>query len=397
MVGVKQITVLGATGSIGQSSLALVRQHPDRFAVHGLIAGRDFNLLAALAHEFKPKIIGIHDQTNLSALKELVSTLDCQLVAGEVACSEIAAMPVDLVIAGISGLAGLPSVMAAVSAGQTVAIANKESLVSAGAVVTRQAILSGAHILPIDSEHNAVFQCWNGWKGHQSSDKANNKMTELSHICLTASGGPFLTMPIDEFAAITPAAAVKHPNWEMGQKISVDSATMMNKGLEVIEAHWLFDLKSSQIEVLIHPQQAVHGLVYFRDGSIIAQMGGADMRTPISYAMAWPDRLDWGPEPLDLATIDNLTFAQVDPDRFPCFMLARQALEAGGVAPAVLNAANEVAVGAFLTGKIGFLDIASIVDSCLSKALVGDLTTIEAVCAIDQTAREHARQIVASR
>ena len=397
MAGVKQITVLGATGSIGQSSLALVRQHPNRFAIHGLIAGRDFNLLAALAHEFKPKIIGIHDQTNLSALKELVSTLNCQLVAGEVACSEIAAMPVDLVIAGISGLAGLPSVMAAVSAGQTVAIANKESLVSAGAVVTRQAILSGAHILPIDSEHNAVFQCWNGWKGHQSSDKAKNKMTELSHICLTASGGPFLTMPIDEFAAITPAAAVKHPNWEMGQKISVDSATMMNKGLEVIEAHWLFDLKSSQIDVLIHPQQAVHGLVYFRDGSIIAQMGGADMRTPISYAMAWPDRLDWGPELLDLATIDNLTFAQVDPDRFPCFMLARQALEAGGVAPAVLNAANEVAVGAFLTGKIGFLDIASIVDSCLSKALVGDLTTIEAVCAIDQTAREHARQIVASR
>ena len=397
MTGVKQITVLGATGSIGQSSLALVRQHPDRFAVHGLVAGRDFNRLAALAHEFKPKIIGIHDQKNLPTLKELVLTLDCQLVAGEAACSEIAAMPVDLVIAGISGLAGLPSVMAAVSAGQTVAIANKESLVSAGAVVTRQAILSGAHILPIDSEHNAVFQCWNGWKGHQSTDKTNGKMTELSHICLTASGGPFLTMPVGEFAAITPAAAVKHPNWEMGQKISVDSATMMNKGLEVIEAHWLFDLKPSQIDVLIHPQQVVHGLVYFRDGSIIAQMGGADMRTPISYAMAWPDRLDWGPEPLDLVTIDNLAFTQVDPDRFPCFMLARQALEAGGVAPAVLNAANEVAVGAFLHGKIGFLDIASIVDSCLSKALVGDLTTIEAVCAIDQTARKHARQIVASR
>ena len=397
MAGVKQITVLGATGSIGQSSLALVRQHPDRFTVYGLVAGRDFNRLAALAHEFKPKIIGIHDQTNLSALKELISTLDCQLVAGEAACSEIAAMPVDLVIAGISGLAGLPSVMAAVRAGQTVAIANKESLVSAGAVVTRQAMLSGAHILPIDSEHNAVFQCWNGWKGHQSTDKANCKMAELSHICLTASGGPFLTLPIGEFAAITPAAAVKHPNWEMGQKISVDSATMMNKGLEVIEARWLFDLEPSQIDVLIHPQQAVHGLVYFRDGSIIAQMGGADMRTPISYAMAWPDRLDWGPEPLDLAAIANLTFAQVDPDRFPCFMLARQALEAGGIAPAVLNAANEVAVDAFLTGKIGFLDIASIVDTCLSKDLVGDLTTIEAVCAIDQTAREHARQIVASR
>ena len=397
MAGVKQITVLGATGSIGQSSLALVRQHSERFAIHGLVAGKDFNRLAALAHEFKPKIIGIHDQTSLPALKELVSTLDCQLVAGEVACSEIAAMPVDRVIAGISGLAGLPSVMAAVSAGQTVAIANKESLVSAGAVVTREAILSGAHILPIDSEHNAVFQCWNGWKGHQSTDKTNGKMTELSHICLTASGGPFLTLPIGEFAAITPATAVRHPNWVMGHKISVDSATMMNKGLEVIEARWLFDLKPSQIDVLIHPEQAVHGLVYFCDGSIIAQMGVADMRTPISYAMAWPDRLDWRPEPLDLAAIANLTFTQVNPDRFPCFTLARHALVAGGIAPAVLNAANEVAVEAFLAGKIGFLDIVSIVDSCLSKDLVGDLTTIEAVCAIDQTAREHARKIVASR
>ena len=397
MAGVKQITVLGATGSIGQSSLALVRQHSERFAIHGLVAGKDFNRLAALAHEFKPKIIGIHDQTRLPALKELVSTLDCQLVAGEVACSEIVAMPVDRVIAGISGLAGLPSVMAAVSAGQTVAIANKESLVSAGAVVTREAILSGAHILPIDSEHNAVFQCWNGWKGHQSTDKTNGKMTELRHICLTASGGPFLTLPIGEFAAITPATAVRHPNWVMGHKISVDSATMMNKGLEVIEARWLFDLKPSQIDVLIHPEQAVHGLVYFCDGSIIAQMGVADMRTPISYAMAWPDRLDWRPEPLDLAAIANLTFTQVNPDRFPCFTLARHALVAGGIAPAVLNAANEVAVEAFLAGKIGFLDIVSIVDSCLSKDLVGDLTTIEAVCAIDQTAREHARKIVASR
>ena len=397
MAGVTHITVLGATGSIGQSSLALVRQHPDLFAVCGLVAGKNFNRLADLAHEFKPKIIGIHDQTNLPALKELISTLDCQLVTGEVACSEIAAIPVDLVIAGISGLAGLPSVFAAVTAGQTVAIANKESLVSAGAVVTRQATLSGAHILPIDSEHNAVFQCWNGWKGHKSTDKTNGKMTELSHICLTASGGPFLTLPIGEFNAITPTAAVKHPNWEMGRKISIDSATMMNKGLEVIEARWLFGLKPSQIDVLIHPQQAVHGLVYFRDGSIIAQMGGADMRTPISYAMAWPDRLDWGPEPLDLAAIANLTFARVDPDRFPCFMLARQALEAGGIAPAVLNAANEVAVDAFLTGKIRFLDIASIVDSCLSKDLVGDLTTIEAVLAIDQTARKYARQILTSR
>ena len=397
MVAEKQITVLGATGSIGQSALALVRQNLGQFRVHAMVAGENYHALAALAREFNPKIIGIHDESKHGDLRDLVSDLDCDVVAGEQACTDIATMPVNLVVAGISGLAGLPSVMAAVCSGQTIALANKESLVSAGAVVTRQAILSGAHILPIDSEHNAVFQCWNGWKGHKSTDKANGKMTELSHICLTASGGPFLTLPIGEFDAITPAAAVKHPNWEMGQKISVDSATMMNKGLEVIEARWLFDLEPSQIDVLVHPQQAVHGLVYFRDGSIIAQMGGADMRTPISYAMAWPDRLDWGPEPLDLAAIANLTFAQVDPDRFPCFMLARQALEAGGIAPAVMNAANEVAVDAFLTGKIGFLDIASIVDTCLSKDLVGDLTTIEAVCAIDQTAREHARQIVASR
>ncbi len=391
----KQITLLGATGSIGQSALALVRQNPGQFSIHALVAGENYQALAALAREFHPKIIGIHDENKHRDLRNLVSDLGCDVVAGEQPCADIAAMPVDLVIAGISGLAGLPSVMAAVCSGQTIAIANKESLVSAGAIVMQKADEYGAHILPIDSEHNAVFQCWGGWKGHQAKKIDKGKIVEISHICLTASGGPFLKLPLPEFFSITPAAAVKHPNWSMGQKISVDSATMMNKGLEVIEAHWLFGLESRHINVLVHPQQAIHGMVYFRDGSIIAQLGGTDMRTPISYAMAWPERLDWGAEPLDLVAISALTFKPVDPQRFPCFTLARQALEAGGVATAVLNAANEVAVNAFLHGKIPFMGISAIVEATLATGLEGDLATIDAVLAIDQSARQQAHDLVA--
>jgi 1-deoxy-D-xylulose-5-phosphate reductoisomerase len=395
MGSAKQISIFGATGSIGQSTLTLVRQHPEQFSVKALVAGKNYLVLAALAREFHPKVIGIYDASKFNDLCNLVNDLDCDVVAGEQAINDIATMPVDLVIAGISGFAGLSSVMAAVKAGQTIAIANKESLVSAGAVLTQKANEFGAHILPIDSEHNAVFQCWSGWKGHQTNGSKNDKMAELSHICLTASGGPFLTLPLAEFPSITPEAAVKHPNWSMGQKISVDSATMMNKGLEVIEAHWLFGLDSRHIDVLVHPQQAIHGMVYFRDGSIIAQLGGADMRTPISYAMAWPNRLDWGTEPLDLAAIASLTFEAVDPDRFPCFNIARQALETGGVAPAVLNAANEVAVDAFLQGRVGFDGIASIVEATLAKELDGDSTTIEAIFSIDQRARQQAHHLVA--
>ena len=395
MVAEKKITVLGATGSIGQSTLALVRQSLGQFSVQALVAGENYQSLAALAREFHPKIIGIHDESKHTDLHNLVSDLDCDVVAGEQACTDIATIPVNLVVAGISGLAGLPSVMAAVCSGQTIAIANKESLVSAGAVLTQKADQFGARFLPIDSEHNAVFQCWGGWKGHQAENIENGKIVEISHICLTASGGPFLTLPIPDFSSITPAAAVKHPNWSMGQKISVDSATMMNKGLEVIEAHWLFGLDPCQIDVLVHPQQAIHGMVYFRDGSIIAHLGGTDMRTPISYAMAWPDRLDWGVEPFDLAAISELTFEAVDSERFPCFTLARQALAAGGIAPAALNAANEVAVNAFLQGKIKFTEITSIVEATLATELEGDLATIDAVFAIDQRARQKAHDLVA--
>ncbi|MDB2513597.1 1-deoxy-D-xylulose-5-phosphate reductoisomerase [Alphaproteobacteria bacterium] len=385
---IKTITVMGATGSIGQSTLALVRQFPAFFSVQALVAGSDAEGLAALAREFRPKMIGLHDLTKLDQLRSALRDLDVEIVAGEAGCTQIAASPVDMVVAGIVGIAGLPSVLAAVQAGQTIALANKEALVSAGGLVMREAARCGAHILPIDSEHNAVFQCWQGWNGHASKHAAQADTDLLSHICLTASGGPFLHTPLDDLPAMTPQQAVRHPNWTMGQKISVDSATMMNKGLEVIEAYWLFGLQPDQIEVLIHPQQAVHGMVYFRDGSVLAQLAGPDMRTPISYALAWPERLHWADTRLDLAAISQLSFEAVDMRRFPCFALARQALRDGGAAPAILNAANEVAVAAFLQGKIGFTRIAAVVDTVLGQSASAQIDSLELVMAIDAASRD---------
>ena len=385
---IKTITVMGATGSIGQSTLALVRQFPELFSVQALVAGSDAEGLAALAREFRPKMIGLHDLTKLDQLRSALADIDVEIIAGEAGCTQIAASPVDMVVAGIVGIAGLPSVLAAVQAGQTIALANKEALVSAGGLVMREAARCGAHILPVDSEHNAVFQCWQGWNGHASKHLGQADTDLLSHICLTASGGPFLHTPLDDLPAMTPQQAVRHPNWTMGQKISVDSATMMNKGLEVIEAYWLFGLQPDQIEVLIHPQQAVHGMVYFRDGSVLAQLAGADMRTPISYALAWPDRLHWADTRLDLATIGQLSFEAVDMQRFPCFALARQALRDGGAAPAILNAANEVAVAAFLQGKIGFTRIAAVVDTVLGQSASAQIDSLESVMAIDAASRD---------
>ena len=391
---IKTITVMGATGSIGQSTLALVRQFPESFSIHALVAGNDVDGLAALAREFRPKIIGLGDATKLDHLHKALGGIEIDIVGGAAACSKIAAMPVDIVVAGIVGIAGLPSVLAAVQAGQTIALANKEALVSAGGLVMAEAERCGAHILPVDSEHNAVFQCWQGWKGHGGRQVAQADTAALSHICLTASGGPFLETPLEHLPNMTPRQAVHHPNWKMGQKISVDSATMMNKGLEVIEAYWLFDLRPDQIEVLIHPQQAVHGMVYFRDGSVVAQLAGSDMRTPISYALAWPDRLHWASDRLDLAAMDQLTFASVDTLRFPSFALARQALCDGGATPAVLNAANEVAVAAFLQEKIGFNQISSIVETVLGQATTLPIDHLDAVMAIDADARQLAAEAV---
>jgi 1-deoxy-D-xylulose-5-phosphate reductoisomerase len=391
---IKTITVMGATGSIGQSTLALVRQFPESFSIHALVAGNDIDGLAALAREFRPKIIGLGDATKLDHLQKALGGIEIDIVGGAAACSKIAAMPVDIVVAGIVGIAGLPSVLAAVQAGQTIALANKEALVSAGGLVMAEAERCSAHILPVDSEHNAVFQCWQGWKGHGGRQVAQADTAALSHICLTASGGPFLETPLEHLPKMTPRQAVQHPNWKMGQKISVDSATMMNKGLEVIEAYWLFDLRPDQIEVLIHPQQAVHGMVYFRDGSVVAQLAGSDMRTPISYALAWPDRLHWASDRLDLAAMDQLTFASVDTRRFPSFALARQALCDGGATPAVLNAANEVAVAAFLQEKIGFNQIPAIVETVLGQATTLPIDHLDAVIAIDADARQLAAEAV---
>ena len=391
---IKTITVMGATGSIGKSTLALVRQFPESFSIHALVAGNDVDGLAALAREFRPKIIGLGDATKLDHLHKALGGIEIDIVGGAAACSKIAAMPVDIVVAGIVGIAGLPSVLAAVQAGQTIALANKEALVSAGGLVMAEAERCGAHILPVDSEHNAIFQCWQGWKGHGGRQVAQADTAALSHICLTASGGPFLETPLEHLPNMTPRQAVQHPNWQMGQKISVDSATMMNKGLEVIEAYWLFDLRPDQIEVLIHPQQAVHGMVYFRDGSVVAQLAGSDMRTPISYALAWPDRLHWASDRLDLAAMDQLTFASVDTRRFPSFALARQALCDGGATPAVLNAANEVAVAAFLQEKIGFNQISSIVETVLGQATTLPIDHLDAVMAIDADARQLAAEAV---
>ena len=390
----KTITVMGATGSVGRSTLALVRQFPEVFSIYALVAGSDVDGLAALAREFKPKIIGLGDATKLDQLHKVLGGVEVDIAGGTAACSKIAAIPVDIVVAGIVGIAGLSSVLAAVQAGQTIALANKEALVSAGGLVMAEAERHGAHILPVDSEHNAVFQCWQGWKGHGGRQLAQAGYSALSHICLTASGGPFLETPIKHLPNMTPRQAVQHPNWAMGKKISVDSATMMNKGLEVIEAYWLFDLRPDQIEVLIHPQQAVHGMVYFRDGSVLAQLAGPDMRTPISYALAWPERLNWVSERLDFAAMDQLTFMPVDTRRFPSFALARQALCDGGAAPAVLNAANEVAVAAFLQEEIGFAEIPAIVETVLSQSATLPIEHLDAVMQIDAEARHLAVEAV---
>lgn len=389
----KKISIFGSTGSIGTSTLALVESCPDRFDVEVLVAGTGAALLAEQALRHRPAYVGLASEENADVLRSALKGSAIEIVVGEAACTALAREPVDVVVAGIVGLAGLPSVMAALEAGQTVALANKESLVSAGALVTSVAARHGARLLPVDSEHSAIFQCWLGWAGHVDHGSGSHPADTMSirHICLTASGGPFRDLPLTQFGQITPAQAVRHPNWSMGQKISVDSATMMNKGLEVIEAAWLFGLASDRIDVLIHPQVAIHGMVYFNDGSVIGQLGTADMKTPISYALAWPDRLNWDPEPLDLAAMGRLDFAAVDEDRYPCFRLARQALAAAGVMPAVLNAANEIAVGAFLDGRIGFTDIASVVYECLGDAPDGDLESLAAVLDIDARTREVAR------
>jgi len=372
----RKIAILGATGSVGSSALDLIERSPDRFEVVALTAAVNSEALAAAARRTGAKLAVVADECRLSDLQARLAGTGCRAAAGREALIEAAAGEADLVLAAIVGCAGLEPVMAAVEAGRIVALANKEALVTAGALMTDSALRNGATLLPVDSEHNAIFQCLAGSRGG-----------DVSRIILTASGGPFRTASAEKMRGATPAEAVAHPNWSMGAKISVDSATLMNKGLELIEAHYLFRLPSDRIDILIHPQSVIHSLVEFIDGSMLAQLGCPDMRIPIAYALAWPERMATPAPRVDLSSIASLDFEAPDLERFPALRLAREALQAGGAAPIVLNAANEVAVASFLAGRIGFADIAAIVERALGESRAAGPASISDVLEIDRMTR----------
>ena len=372
----RSITILGATGSVGASTLDLVRRNPDGWQVEALTAHSNVADLAALAKEFGAKQAVIADEARYGELKEALTGSDVEAAAGRAALCEAAARPADIVMAAIVGCAGLAPVMAAIEQGRTVALANKEALVSAGEVMTAAVEKHGATLLPVDSEHNAIFQCLQG-----------GRLDEVRTITLTASGGPLRL--VEDLDGVTPAQAIAHPNWDMGAKISVDSATMFNKGLELIEAHHLFPVGLGKIRIVVHPQSVIHSMVEYRDGSTLAQLGPSDMRVPIASCLAYPDRMDTPMDPLDLAAVGELSFFQPDETRFPATRLARQAAEAGGAAPATLNAANEVAVAAFLAGKIKFSRIALLVEQVLNAGnLPPAPQSLDDVLVIDGAARK---------
>ena len=378
----RKIAILGATGSIGKSTLDLVERHPERFEVTAVTAATNVDVLADIARRTRSRLAGIADVSRLGQLQSLLADTNCRVAAGEEALIE-AIDGTDLVIAAIVGCAGLRPVMAAVEAGKTVALANKEALVTAGALMTDAAAASGATLLPVDSEHNAIFQCL-----------AGSRAEDVSRIILTASGGPFRTASAETIRSATPAQAVAHPNWSMGAKISVDSATLMNKGLELIEAHFLFGLPSRQIDIVVHPQSVVHSLVEFVDGSVLAQLGSPDMRIPIAYALGWPERLPTPADRLDLAAMGRLDFEAPDFQRFSALRVAREALEAGGAAPTVLNAANEIAVASFLAGEIRLPDIAISVEEALQNAQFDAPRSIGDVLEIDRVTRTRAHAMM---
>lgn len=378
----RSVTVLGATGSIGQSTLQLVDRSSDDFKIEVLTAQNNVNQLAELALKYQPAIAVIGNEERRGELALTLQDTDIQVLAGPEGLKEAASYPTDVVIAGIVGAAGLAPTLKAVETGAIVGLANKECLVCAGDLFMAAVERHGTSLLPVDSEHNAIYQVFD-FDTPQNVDK----------ITLTASGGPFRTASLDELALVTPESAIKHPNWSMGPKISVDSATLMNKGLEVIEAWHLFPVEKDQINVIIHPQSVVHSMVSYVDGSVLAQLGSPDMKTPISYALNWPDRMDAGVSPLDLASIARLDFEEPDENRFPALKMARQALQTGGGAPTILNAANEVAVEYFLNGELAFLDIPNLVETVLSNINIEALESLEHVMEIDAKARIEAAQI----
>ncbi len=387
----KGLTVLGSTGSIGVSTLDVVARHPDKYRIIALTANLDVDGLFAQCIAFKPKIAVMADESSATELARRLwdQGSHTEVLTGLVGLQEAAAIPeADYVMAAIVGAAGLLPALAAVRAGKRVLLANKEALVVSGRLFMQEATKHRAEILPIDSEHNAVFQCM------------PEKFTEglgscgVKRILLTASGGPFRTTSLDELTDVTPEQACNHPNWDMGRKISVDSATMMNKGLEVIEAHWLFHAAPESIQVVLHPQSVIHSMVEYADGSVLAQLGNPDMRTPIAHALAWPERIESGVDSLDLFQVAHLDFEAPDMNRFPCLRLAFEAVSAGGTAPTMLNAANEVAVAAFLDRRLGFLGIAELVETVLQKLAVEPAENLEQLLDVDRHARRTAEHVL---
>ena len=387
------ITLLGSTGSIGISTLNVLAQHPEKYRVYALTANRSVDTLFEQCQQFKPEIAVMLDESSAEDLaRRLKSTdIDTQVLSGEQALIHVSESDnTDYVVAAIVGAAGLLPTLAAARAGKHILLANKEALVMSGGLFMHEVEANGATLLPVDSEHNAIWQCLP--VGNQQQYHFEGK--GVRRIILTASGGPFRDYDAADLEHVTPEQAVAHPNWSMGQKISVDSATMMNKGLEVIEAHWLFGLPTEKIEVVLHRQSIIHSMVDYDDGSVLAQMGNPDMRTPIANALAWPDRIDSGVAPLDLVKVGRLDFAAADHQHFPCLALAYQALEAGGTSTAILNAANEVAVEAFLHKQIKFTQIAQIIDQVLSEMPASNGDTLEQVLADDQQARQIAKDLI---
>ncbi len=398
----QQLSILGATGSIGDSTLDLVRLHSDEFVVFALSGFSQTDKLLALCQEFRPKMVCVADNNKDSFAKKLQEAgLTVDVVSGQDGLCQIASSPeVDKVVAGIVGAAGLSSTLSAVKAGKTVLLANKESLVMAGDLVMSAARQNGATILPIDSEHNAIFQCL---PKQVQQDNTSIHCTDfgIKRLWLTASGGGFLHKSYDEMKRATPQEAVKHPNWSMGQKISIDSATMMNKGLELIEACHLFNLSETDIQVAIHPQSIIHSMVEYVDGSLLAQLGTPDMKVPIAHALAYPKRMASGAVPLDLFSLSKLEFIAPDTQKFACLSLARQAIKQGNGATIILNAVNEVAVQAFLRGQIALTDIAILVEQCLEHDLLGDVLSakfdeLEAIMALDSRVRVLADNLLAN-
>jgi len=379
----RRVTVLGSTGSVGCSTIDLLERQPEAYDVEALTAHRNVDLLAEQARRLRPRVAVIGDPERYGDLKSALDGSGIDVAAGADALVEAAERPTDWVMAAIVGAAGLSPTLAAVRQGAIVALANKESLVCAGALMMAEVGNSGATLLPVDSEHNAIFQVFDF-----------DRREAIDRIILTASGGPFREFDLDSMVGVSVEQAVAHPNWDMGAKISVDSATLMNKGLELIEAHYLFNLRPEQIEVIIHPQSVIHSLVAYVDGSMLAQLGSPDMRIPIAYTLGWPHRIATPAAPLDLAEIARLTFESPDDKRFPAINLCRQALKAGDGAPTILSAANEIAVQAFMAGRIGFLDIVRIVERTLEKVPLREICSLNDVYAIDSAAREVAAALI---